>query len=102
MGKIVHRINAPFVACTVVGCMENTINDRVTHVDIWACHVDFGTQDLFAIGIFPSLHFFKKAQVFFDAAVTVRAFLAWRIEGAAIFLDFFLRQIIDIGLAQLD
>ena len=102
MSKIIHRINAPFVTCTVMSSMKNTVDDRVTHVDIRACHINFGTQDLFAVGIFPGLHFFKQAQVFFDTAVAVRTFFSRRIEGTTVCFNLFACQIIDIGLAQFD
>ena len=100
MGEVVHRVDAPFVACPMVRSMDDTVKDRIAHVEVRAGHIDFGAQYLFAIGKLAGFHIFKELQVFFDAAVTAGAFLPRRIERAAVFTDFITRQIIDISLTQ--
>ena len=49
MRKIVHRIDAPFIAGIVMCHMSHTVDDRVSHVDIRGCHIDLGTQHLLAV-----------------------------------------------------
>ena len=44
MGKVVSRINAPLIAGAVMGRVKNPIHDRISHVDVRRCHVDFRAQ----------------------------------------------------------
>ena len=60
MSKVIHRIDAPGVTGIVVSHMGYTVNDRVTHVDIWGCHVDLGTQHFLAVLVFTLFHLFKE------------------------------------------
>jgi len=39
MGEIVHRVDAPLVACPVVCCPQNAVYDRITHIQVAGCHV---------------------------------------------------------------
>ena len=60
MSEIVHRVNAPFVPGVVMMHMGYTINNRITHIDVWGCHINFRTQYLFAIHIFAFFHLLKE------------------------------------------
>ena len=77
--------------------MGNTIDNRVTHHHIRRSHIDFGAQYLFAITELTGLHAGEQVEIFLHTAVAVRAFLARLRQRAAIFLNLFCRQIIDIG-----
>lgn len=88
MGEVVHRVNAPFVTCAVMMGMDDAVQDRIAHIEVRAGHVDLSTQYFFAVAVLAFLHFGKELQVFFDAAAAVRAFLARRAEGTAVFADF--------------
>ena len=82
MGQVVHGIDAPLIACPVMFGVDDAVEDGVAHIEVRAGHVDLGAKYLFAVGVLAFLHFFKEAQVFFDAAVAVRAFLPRFVEGA--------------------
>ena len=68
--------------------MDDAVQDGIAHIEVRAGHVDLSTQYFFAVAVLAFLHFGKELQVFFDAAAAVRAFLARRAEGAAVFADF--------------
>ena len=59
MRKIIHRVNAPFVICSVVSRMFDAIHDRVSHVHIGCAHIYLGTQYFFAVFELAMLHLFK-------------------------------------------
>ena len=60
MCKIIHRVDAPGVTCSVMRHMCHTVDDRVTHIDIRRCHINFRTQNLFSILKFSVLHILKE------------------------------------------
>ena len=41
--EIVHRVNAPFVACSVVRCPKDSVNYGVAHIDVRRSHIDFSS-----------------------------------------------------------
>ena len=42
--ETVHRIDTPFISGIVMCHVRHTINNRISHVHIWACHIDSGAQ----------------------------------------------------------
>ena len=73
MRKIVHRVDAPFVACAVVRRLfQDAVHNRVTHIDIAGGHVDFRAQDDRAGRELAIFHALKKVKAFFNGAVAVR------------------------------
>ena len=102
MCKVIHWINAPCIACAVMMCMGNTINDWVTHIDIWRRHVNFSTQHFRTVREFTVFHRFKQCQVFFHTAVAIWAFFARFCQCAAIFAHFFGCQITYKSFAVFD
>ena len=59
MGKIIHGIYAPGISRVMMAHMGHTVNDRITHIHIRRGHVNSGAQNLFPVGIYAILHFFK-------------------------------------------
>ena len=102
MSKVIHRINAPGITCSVMCHMCDTINNRVTHVHVRRSHIDFGTKDFLAISVFAFFHFFKKLKILFYRTVAVWAFLARLCQGSAVLTDFIGSQIADISFSLLD
>ena len=102
MGKVVHRIDAPFIPCIVVGHMGNPVDDRISHINIRRCHVYLGPQHPLAILAHSVFHLFKQLQVLFYGPVPVWAVLARLRQGSPISADFFRTQVADIGLSLLD
>ncbi len=96
MREVVHRINHPLCALSVVRRFHDTVNDGIAHIDIVRRHVDFRAENLFAVVVFSRAHFPEKSQVFFHASVAVRAVYAGLGKRAAGFADFFRGQIADV------
>ena len=93
MCKIIHRINAPFISCVVVGHMSHTVNNRIAHIDIRGRHINFSTEYFTSILKFTVLHPFKQVQIFFHTAVTVRAVLSRLCQSTSVLTNFFCCQI---------
>ena len=97
VGVVVHRIDAPFVAGTVMGSVDYAVHNRVPEHHILVRHIDFSTQDLLPVSIFAIPHFPEKAQVLFNAPVPVRTVLAGLVHRSPTDTDFFLRLVVHIG-----
>ena len=101
--KVIHRVDAPFVAGTVVGAVLNTVDDRIAHVHVRAGEVHLGTEALFAVGILAVAHFAEELHVLFDATVAVGARTAG-LTGivATVFLHLVAGQVFHVSLAHFD
>ena len=102
MRKVIHRINAPLVALTVMMRTNDTVDGRVTHIDVGRCHIDLSTQGLRAIGELAVLHTLEQVKVFFNGAISPRRFLTGLSQSATIFGHLFLSQVADERLAVFD
>ena len=102
VGEIIHGINAPCVACIVVGHVSDTVDDRVAHIDIGAGHIDFSTEGLLSVSEFACPHFFEQVEILLDAAVAVGIIFAGLRQGAAVLAHLLRREVGDIGLALFD
>ena len=76
MGEIIHGINTPFVPCIVMGHMGHPVDNRIPHIHIRRRHVDFCAEHLLSILVFSFSHLFKETEIFFHAAVSIRAFFS--------------------------
>ena len=101
--KVVHRVDAPLVALTVMLDMLDAVDSRVAHVHVRAGKVDLGAQRFFAVGKLTGAHTAEQVEVFLGRAVAVGAGAAG-LAGvvAAVLLHLLAGQVIDIGLALLD
>ena len=102
MCEIIHRINHPLIARMRMRRMADTINDGVAHIDVWRCHIDFGTQNFFAVGKFAVFHSLKQVEIFFDGAVAIGAFFARHAETSASCAYLFCGQIANVRFAVFD
>ena len=80
-----------------MGCVEHSVDNRVTHIDVSGGHINLctkypGTGFKFAIGHSP-----EEVKVFLNASVTVGAFLTGFCESASVFSYFFCSKVIYIG-----
>src|SRR5262249_28457901 len=82
MRPVVHGINAPTIARTVMLGVQDPVHDGIPHVDIWRRHVDFGAQGARAVRKLPVLHAREEVQILLDASITVRTVLPWLGQGA--------------------
>ena len=71
--EIVHRIDIPLAACTVVRMSgDDTIHDRVTEVHVRIGHVNLGTEHHLAILYLATLHSLEETQVLLDRTIAER------------------------------
>ncbi len=102
VGKVVHGVDAPLVAGAVVLSMENTVHDRIPHVEIGRGHIDLGPQHLGAVRIVAVLHLLEQFPILRHRAIPIGAILARLGQGTAIGAHLLRRQIVDVGLAGFD
>ena len=102
MRVVVHRVHAPRVARAMMFGVTNAINRRVTQIDVWRGHINLQPQNVRAIGMQPTLHLIKQAQVFFGTAITERRVLSRLDQRAAIGANFIGRLTIHIGQSALN
>ncbi|MBA7685380.1 hypothetical protein ES703_93803 [subsurface metagenome] len=98
MGKIVRRINAPFVVSSVMRFMSNAIEDRIPHIQIWRGHINFCSKHVRAILEFSCPHPLEQVQVFLDRTSSIRTVLARLSQGAAVPSDFLCAQAANVRL----
>ncbi len=99
---VIGRIDAPFVAGTMMGRPQNPIHDRVTKIHVGRRHVDLGTQRSRAVGEFTVTHPAEQIQIFFDAAVTIGAVATRFGQRAAVLACFVTRQIANVSVTFAD
>ena len=97
MSKGVHRVDAPLVTGTVVFSKTDTVNGRVTQVDVGAGHINLGAHHHGAFGMFAFPHFAEKTQVFFNRTIAIGRILARFGERAAIGVHFFGSLLINVS-----
>ncbi len=67
---VIHRIDTPFVTCTVMVGMDYTVHNRVTEHHIRMRHIDLCPEDLLSVRIHPCLHLTEKSEVLFPFRVS--------------------------------
>ena len=65
--------------------MRNTINNRITHINIRGLHINFSTQCHPAIWYTPVLHLLKHMQIIFYRSVSVRIILTCFCQCSPVF-----------------
>ena len=98
VSKIIHGIDAPRVACPVMLCVKNAIDNWISHIQIWRCHIDFCSKHARAILEFSCPHTFKQVQVFFNRTISIRAILARLCQGAAVLSDLICAKVAHVRL----
>ena len=92
--KVVHRIDAPTVARSMVAGVHDAVQHGIAHVQIGVGHVHLGAQRSRTVRKLALPHAFEQRQVFFDASVAVGAVPTWRGECSAILTDLITRPVI--------
>ena len=82
MCEVVHGVCVPFIACTPVRHVQDTIHNRVAEVHVGACHVYLGTENHLARFYVATVHLAEKAQALFCRTVAVGAVLSGFGRGA--------------------
>ena len=101
MRKIVKRIYAPRIPLSVVRHMADTENSGITHNKIGRSHIYLCTESLCAIGKFTVLHTLKQLQIFLNASVAPRGFLARLGKSSAVCGHFVCGKIAHVGFSVL-
>src|SRR5438128_352916 len=81
MGEVVHRVDAPGIAGMMMLGVADSIEEWVTHPNVWRGHVDPGAQGARAVGKFACFHALEQIEAFCGGAIAVGAILArpvWR------------------------
>ena len=100
VGEVVHGVDAPLVALTVMLGVFDAVDGRVTHIHVGACQIDLGTQGLFAFLELTGTHPAEQVEVFFRAAVAPRRGAGGLAGiGAAVLAHLLAGQVIHISLA---
>ena len=102
MGIIVHRVDAPLVARILVRHVANAVDRGIAHVHIRRGHVDLGAQDVLAFGKLALEHATKQLQIFFHAAVAMRAVLPRLGQRTPVFADFIGAEAVDVRDTHFD
>ena len=87
MCEIVHRIDAPLIACIMVCHMSHSVDYRVSHIHIGRRHIYSGSEDLGSILIFALLHLLKELQILFNTSVPAGVVLTGLCQGTAVFAN---------------
>ena len=102
MGKIIHWIDAPLVACIVMVHSCYSVDDRISHVDVRACHIYLRTKYLASIRELTILHPLKQIKILLDTSVSIWAVLTRLCECSPVLSDLIRCEITHICLALLD
>ena len=99
---VVRRIDTPLITGAVMRCVQDSVHNRVAHIQVGMCHIDFRSQCTGTVTENARPHSGKQIEVLFDASVAIWTVFAGCSQSAAIFSDLFARQVADISLAGLD
>ena len=72
MSEVIHRIDAPLSACSVVGKVIDPVDNRVSHVEVTGSEVDLGSESHLTVLKLAGSHSLKEIKALFDRSVSVR------------------------------
>ena len=96
MGVVIHGVDTPLITLALMMDMTNSVQSRVSHIQIGRCHIYFGTQYIRPIVKLTGPHALKQFQVFFDGTIAIRAIVAGFSQCAAVFPDLIRGGTIDV------
>ena len=102
MGIVIHRVDLPCSAGTMVMGITNAEDDRVAHVQVRRGHIDFGTDDILAVSKFTLFHPFKQGNTLAGGSIPPGTGSARFCQGAAIFAHLLGVQFVDVRLVYPD
>ena len=102
MSKVIHRVDAPFIPGVLMMQMRHAVQNRISHVDVRARHVDLRAERLRPVRKLACPHALKEVEILLHGAVPVRIVPARLRQCAAVLPDFVRRQIGDICLPLAD
>ena len=70
MSEVVHGIDAPLVALTVMMSILDAVNDGVAHIEVAALQIDLGAQGVLALRELAVLHALEQVERLLHGTVT--------------------------------
>jgi len=102
VGIVIHRVNAPCIAGTVMFGMNDPVHQGVPHKHVGMAHVYFGTKHPAAVGKFTVPHPGEQICIFFNAPVPPGTVRARGGNGTPVQANFFLRLVVYVSQALVD
>ena len=102
MSIVVQRVDAPFIALSVMMSANDAVDCRVTHVHVWRSHVDFRTESFAAVSELAVFHALEQIQVLFNRTIAVWGFLTRLGQSTSVSSHFISSQIINICFSFFD
>ena len=101
VGKVVHGVDAPLVALTVMVHMPDAVENGVAHIEVAGGKVDFGTEGVTVILKFAGTHPGEEVQALLHGPVPPGR-LGRGVHIAPVFLELLGGQLADVGQALFD
>ena len=79
--------------------MQNAIENWISHVYVGCSHIDFCSENTFAVLEFAIFHAHEQIEILFDATIAAGRILAGFSQRTAVDSDLIGGLIVDIGLA---
>ena len=102
VGKVIHRVDAPFVTRIVMCHVGDAVDYGISHVHVRGSHVDLRAQHPASVGELPVFHPLKEVQIFFHAAVPPGTVFPRLRQRAAVRADLLGREVADEGFSLFD
>lgn len=102
VGEVVHGVDAVAVAGVVVGGVFDAIDGGIAEMEVGGGHVDFGAENIGAVGVVSVAHLVEEVEVFLNGAVASGGFLTGLCGDAAVGFEGFLGEVADVGVALFD
>ena len=72
MSEVVHRIDAPLCASSVVRKVIDPVDNWISHVEVAGSKIDLRTESHLSVFKFACSHSLKEIKALFDRSVSVR------------------------------
>ena len=99
---VIERIETPLVALSMVINVNDSVDRRVSQIDVRRCHIDLCAKGLRTIFKLAISHSLKEIKVFFNTTISVRAVLSGLGKRATISSHFVCVKIANVSLTFLD
>ena len=102
VGEVVHGVGIPFVACTDMGDVQYSVDQRITEEHVGMSHINLCSQDERSWFALAAVHEFEELQVLLNRTIAERTVGSW--TGGRTFLlgDDLSTLLVHIGTALLD
>ena len=102
VGKVVHRVDAPVVASSMVVRVANPVQQWVSHFHVGMFYVYLGSQNVSTVLEFACPHACKKVEVFFGRTISINTCRSGLGKSSAHFANLLFRGAVDVGFPVLN